>query len=321
MGFFTKLYSTLLRGTSVLGFKQRWNVRKATKRLSDAEHLIFDKLPKEIEKDHAVSQAIKDLKKALKDEKLGIKALDKLLFELELQEGNLHQAMANFIRNLGSLNVESEQLKRTLLRSLDLMKSNLELENKFDREEYKDIESDMVAAANDRESLRQVITQRFKNLVKDSRFLERIAARAETKKVVHGIETLDSIGSQLAVLRGSKPEKITTKVEILVEGTVPALHEAIQELHDLKKRAFLWVGKIMYHLFVVEAMGKKYANLHLIPKKTEEEEEITVTSLINMIAQDFRMIAQGYRVQIDRLEKNITALNDLMSKIKRSRKS
>ena len=173
-----------------------------------------------------------------------------------------------------------------------------------------DIESLMIAAEKGHQTLREAIRDRFKSVNHQS-FLEKIAVRFETKEITSCIDKLDALSVKMATLSKKDNDKDLTK--ILSEAS-KRIESASKELNEVKKRAFLWLSKILYDLFFLEDLMSDETKHHLLPVKPVEEDIRKIQKMTEHLSSKMRTIAQGYRVQIAALEDNIQDLQKEIGK-------
>lgn len=302
MGFITRRLTTVFKGTSVLGFKLRRNAKKINRTLRRDDSQIFIKIPEGVELDHAITREMKAIERVLSNSRTGIVALDKFLFEAQLQEDNFHKAIEHFLQNFERSTIPSEYA-RAVITSLERVKKLLKGEDRADRDEYRDLESSIIAAEKGRETLRIAIKTRFKDVSHES-IIERIAVRMETKSITKCIDRINNLAEEISQ---SKSQRISTIVGEIAES----IEGSYKELHEIKKRAFLWMSKMLFDLFVLEEMLGKYARGHLMPMIVVAKDNKAIGELIGSINTHMEKLAQAFRIEIKRLEGNIKRLERL----------
>ena len=67
MGFYTKYFSTLLKGIRVTALKERIEVRKVINNLKKADHTLYKSLFEDVDKKHKVSHAIQEEERIIQE--------------------------------------------------------------------------------------------------------------------------------------------------------------------------------------------------------------------------------------------------------------
>ena len=308
MGFLSRRYSTIFKGTTALAVKENWNTRKLLRHINKEDYLIIDKIPKDA-RDHRVSDYIKDVQSALNDAGIGIHALNNFLFDVQLQQEEFEKRIKAFLRELGKAPVSNDSIK-ILIGLLEEMKSILNNEDSYDRDKNKDVQAFIVAARGGHETLRNMIMTRFKDETHQS-FFQRLAVRGEVAQITAGITNIDLLTIKL------RQAKTSGEVVAILKAADKSFKIAFYNLDTLKKRGMLWMAKIFHDLFLIEAMGAQYAQAHLVPMSSAEKEHIMISHLTEEILKDMQDIAQGFRRAISALDDDISYLTRLEDQLMR----
>lgn len=297
MGYYTKYFSTILKGARWMRFKQRWEAKSIVNNLRDADNILFKKLSREVETDHKVTQALKDEKKALKELKKSADEVFALIYNAELQEENLLRAIMDIRKALMEMGHNSDKATVNVLQGIiQAMKKD----EKLNREGYQDVLAIINGAEKGDSSLRQSIRTWMQKMDAQS-LLAKLAAQSEAKKISDSIKNLNATARSLRSIKG-RPKSIAANEQQLLFRAKRYIEDGFYELFLLKKRALIWMMKIIYDLTALRDMGYKYARMHYMPTKPQQEQVAKINGILATVLKDFRTIAQGYRIVISHLQ-------------------
>lgn len=307
MGYWTRYFSTLFKGIGMMSFKQRWNARKVVNDLRRADRILFKKLPDEIEHTHQVTKALRDEERAMNKLRDAANHAFKLIYEAEVQEDALIAAIKKLRKVLSKLSLGNAGLRHVEGQLIEGMVEAMKRADEEEREAYKDIMAIIEEAEKGDNVLRQVIRQRFQTL-KSQTALAKWAARFEVKTTAKQIRTINAIAANIQGLNG---KNLAKKLPELLNQAKYAIHDAFHESFLIQKRAIYWILNVLYNLYLLRDMGYRYVKSHFMPEKPQAEEVQHINTIIAHILQDFRTVAQGYRIIISHLESGEKELQKL----------
>jgi len=301
MGYYGEYFSTLFKGTGAMAFKEGWNVRKIVKNLKRADKTLYTDLPELIEKKHEVSEAMRKERAALRQLKQASESAYKLLLEAEMQESSMLKELENVATALGDVKGGGARAQGIEANIIAHVLSSLEKGEQGDRQEYKDVMAIMEQAGKGKETLRNTIRLRFQKMDSQT-FLARLAARSEIKTVGKSVHKLSGAAKRIRGLKGKNRDEVESVLPSILKDVEQAAKEGIAESILIKRRAIIWIMKILYDLDNAYDQGVKYANVHFLPSQFSAEIKQHTQDTSKEVLDHFRTIAQGFRIGIAELE-------------------
>ena len=310
MGFWTKYYSTLLKGVRATAWKERIEARRAVRKFRKGGH-EYEHAIKLIQR-HRVTSALRELKKAL--EALGASShnADAFIFNVLTEDKALVHAEMSILQALLELSqvTQNDPTLRKLERALAQAMFNGTKYYKFaepgERAEYKQVLLILNEAKGNRNKLMANLGLMFKREVTAS-WLERYPwTRGATREKID-ILALQRIALRIRVLKAKFKPKLEKEAEreLTKEITEIAaeLEDAFRNSYSIKKRDIILILKILYDLHTIQGLIEDSEQKHFLPKDPSKELLSMIEKTENAIVQDFQSIAQGFRIVIAAIEK------------------
>jgi hypothetical protein len=294
MGYNLKLMSTILKSASMMSFKERWHARKAINALRKADDIVFKSFPKDV-KEHNVTAALKEEAQAFNKLRDAAEAAESLIFEAEVVEDYLIDAInevRDALRKKGIVHAEKRYLEAIVVA--------LKHVDDEERASYKDVMAIITESEKGDKVLRASIMQRTKNLQQQSG-LAKWAARSEVKTTLNDLKHIKKAARDIGHLKGT-PEEIERNAASLLQITAHFVEEGFKESILIKKRGLFWIINILSNLYMLRDFGVKYVQMHYLPETPQKKQDEKLEKVVSKLNEEFRIIAQGYRIIINHIE-------------------
>jgi len=328
MGYYTQYLSTIFKGPWATTLKERLGARRALKNLGSADKSIYKILPEKVEKEHRVTFASKEENKVIKKLKVAAAKGYMLAFNLSTMDLAVLEAINKLmdvwskLRALtsrgGAVSKRVEQISQLIV---SYMFNAIKKAEGEEREEYKDI---MVivdeSPSKTHEQFMQMVRLRFQSLESQS-FLTRLAVRGEIKGEKRALDAIKKLTAQCESLlaaanskKGTKADQtlnVINKFEALAKESAADIERVFYEAHQIKKRDFLLMMKLLVNLEALRGMNRKWLQMHFMPEVPIRKKEIEIDKLEEKISKEFHTVAQALRISINGLEKLETKIKKL----------
>jgi len=328
MGFYTKYWSTLLKGPGATRFKIRVEVRRIENFYNKASHLLFHEFPRLIEKEHRVTKFLKVFKEFITDIKKVGENCFRVLFNESTQDmaefREVHailQDIGEFWKKMPRKKVFKEIELNFLLHIINALKDD-EIK---ERGEYRLIEAIIDETANPEkghQKLMAMLRDKFRKMdrTKLEDMFEKVAWRREARISKQMISATKSHKKALdRILKKIVNEKNDNKLQQLaselqnqlaqIQGYVAKM---FKESYYVKERAIIMVLRIIYLVMFAERYLSKESRESLIPNEPTKEGELSLDEALEHLGKDFHnTISQEFRIvvhDVEALEREAEAL-------------
>src|SRR3989344_1414915 len=318
MGYYTTKFSTIFKGPVMMALKERRKSRIVIRTLHRLYKQITKILPKEIEVQHRVTHALKDIRIVLKEMEKAEKGEKAIPLDVMMQEDNLMDAVIKYI---DTVVITLERLEKEAKRDPNLEKQLREVETffkwrlskvldeggKLEHELYKEVLNIIGAVEHKDLTFYQKLTKTFKSkevgqlqlmrLRMDESVLRKdiIFEKKSEKQIIRDLNDLsqDIIGKKK--MRGDI-EKHIQQLKAHIEQNGKALHDAIMYAFYVLKRDFLLTYLSLWFIFELRTDLVKWARANLIPRAPALEFISKLKFIYKEMAEDLHTIAQGFRI-------------------------
>src|SRR3989338_660958 len=246
MGFYTEYFSTLLKGLRITALKERIEVRRVINNLRKADHLLYKSLWDNVEKEHRVTEAIKEENKLIEKLKKSADNVYSLIFNLSTEDMQLLKVIEDILKELEAFsksigtNAQLKKVERDIV--LTIFQALKKAEDE-EREEFKQVTTIInEAEEKTRNKFMANIRLAFQREEQQT-ILAKFAARAEIRKIKVDIIKLQKIPRVIEAFRRAhldKAQKDWQKIIGEMYGTIQEIkkycNEAFKEMFYLKKR-------------------------------------------------------------------------------------
>lgn len=298
-GWLTHYWSKLIKLPYFLRVQMRRRERKIVRSLHHMKFLIYDRIPKEVLKEHRVTRALKDDLKVNKEAKKLEREEFQLGFDEEIEETLTLREVKEIERTL----LEHEVRHGPTGYERDFGKKiNITLigENAEERKIYFRFLEPIIKVAEKRGD-HKALMEEIRHLGStQTNIFAAMAMRLDIRSASQGISRLrhdkKALQRALAAWDSSKNkqaalqqlEKILKHIEIDIENTLRS--DAL-----VAKRDFLLVILTLWYINDDEKMITKYYLKSVMPKLPEQERIIDFEVLKKKLAEDMHVLAQGMR--------------------------
>ena len=302
----------------MMALKERRKSRVLIRMLHRLHKQILKTLPKEIEVQHRVTHALKDIKLVLKEMEKSGKDEKAIPLDVMMQEDNLLDAVIKYIDTVvttlrrfeneakGDPNLE-KQLEgvETLFRAR--LSKALDEGEKFEHELFTEIVNVVKAVQQGNLTFYQHLSKYFRSkevgqlqlmrLRMDESALKRdiIFEKKSEKQIIRDLNDLshDIIGKKK--IRGGI-EKHIQQLKVHIEQNGKALHDTIMYAFYVLKRDFMLTYLLLWFIFELRTDLVKWARANLIPRAPALEFINKLKFIYKEMAEDLHTIAQGFRI-------------------------
>lgn len=331
VGFYTKYWSTLLKGPSATRIKLRFEIKRTIKFSNMASNLLFHKFKFLIEKEHRVSYFLKELRKFVTYVKKTGNNCFQVLFNESTQDMSEFREVHAILQEIGEFWQKVPRLKILKRIELDFLLHILNVlkdDELKEREEYKLVLAVVNEAAtkDDHQKLMAMIRDRFKSMGKTKlqNLFERMEWRREARITKKEIDATKIVKKELWKLLyklskerdSGKLEQLAGELKIQLDSIKVHVGNMFKESYLVKERAILMVLRIIYIVDYADKWLKLEEERNLIPKQQTEEGLLTLKEAMHHLGKDFnKSIAQEFRIvihDIEELEKEAKILEAQM---------
>ena len=310
MGYWTKYYSTLLKGVRATSWKERIEARRAVRKFRKGGHEYESAMA--LIKVHRVTSALGKLKKAL--EALGVSShnADAFIFNVLTEDKALVKAEIGILQALLELSqvTHNDTTLRKFERYLAIAildgTKNYKFAERGERQEYQQVLLILNEAKADRNKFMANLKLMFQKEATVSILSRLPMARGATREKVD-ILRLQRIAQRIRSLKARFKPKLEKEAEReLIEDTreiAADLKDAFYNSYAIKKRDIFVVLKILYDLHNIKQLIEESVQKHYLPQQPSQELLEMIEKTENAIVQDFQTVAQGFRIVIAAIEK------------------
>lgn len=298
-GWLTHFWSKLIKLPFFLRGQMRRRERKIVRILHHMKFYIYDKIPREVLKEHRVTKAIKDQLKVNKEAKKLQKAEFQLGFDEEVEETLTLREIKEIEKTLlehewrhGPTGYEQDFGKKIAV--------ILNGENTEERKIYFTYLEPIIKVAEKKGDYKALMEEIRLLGTTQTNIFASLAMRLDIRSASKGITRLrkDKKALRKALEKWDKAkdkqaalvhlENVLKQVEIDTEATLHS--DAL-----VAKRDFLLVILTLKYIDDDEESMREYYSEHVMPKIPEEEEITNFEELKKKFAEDMHVLAQGMR--------------------------
>ena len=118
MGFWSKYYSTLLKGLTATTWKEKSEARRLVKSLKKEDHELYVKIRDKVATHH-VTAALEDLKHFLTQVRKSAEVAEKFIFNAITQDRQLLQAEKEILNALKEVSQKTAKTKNNVIKKLE----------------------------------------------------------------------------------------------------------------------------------------------------------------------------------------------------------
>ncbi len=330
MGYYTKYFSTLLKGLGPTVFKIRWSSRKLVNEVGKEDAMIYKKIINLILQ-HKVTRGLDNLDKLKEDIKHSVERAEALIFNLITVDRAAAKAEKEFLDALRELSKQAgkfgQKNVKLLLELEEVIAKAFAEETKKglqgERGEYKMVMEIMNTAGKEHEEFMDKLRTSLQVLTKQTAFAK-WAMRAEIKAEKRDILTLKSAAEKIRkytqkVIKETHSTKAQEQVIKELKGlyyhVINAVRDFYKESYLIKKRDLLLVIKILVNVDLLTNQLEKWKKDSFLPKKPADEIiEFVKTEVEGRLVEGFRAIAQGFRILIHDTEEDYKESQEILYK-------
>ena len=298
-GWLTRYWSKLIKVPFFLRTQMKRRERRIVRTLHHFKFLIYDKIPKEVLKEHRVTKALKDELKVNKE----AKKLEKDEFQLGFDEEIEETLTLKEVKEIEKTLLEHELRHGPTGYEQDFGKkinATLISENAEERKIYFKYLEPIIKVAEkkgDHKALMEEI--RHLGTTQTNIFAAmamRLDIRSASKGIIHLRHDKKTLQKALITWDSSKDKqnalqhlgKILKQIEMDIEATLHS--DAL-----VAKRDFLLVILTLWYINDDEAMMQGYYSKSVMPKLPEQERITGFEGLKKRLAEDMHVLGQGMR--------------------------
>ena len=298
MGYYTEYFSTLLKGLRITALKERIEVRRVINNLRKADHLLYKSLWENVEKEHRVTEAIKEENKLIEKLKKSADNVYSLIFNLSTEDMQLLKVIEDILKELEAFsksigtNAQLKKVERDIV--LTIFQALKKAEDE-EREEFKQVTTIInEAEEKNRNKFMANIRLAFQREEQQT-ILAKFAARAEIRKI------------KVDIIKLQKAQKDWQKIIGEMYGTIQEIkkycNEAFKEMFYLKKRIMLLTLKILLDLNNLRTYNGEWTGKHFMPEGPIKEKNKEIDKIEDEISKHFHTIAQAFMIIITKIQK------------------
>lgn len=311
MGFYTKYFSTLLKGVRATSWKERIEARRAIRKFKRGGKEV--KRTIQLIEEHGVTKSEKETIKALDALSRSAEEAYKFIFNVITQDKALvkaEQSILQALLELSQVTPKGDTTLRKLERDLALAildgTKNYKYAERGERQEYQQVMLIVNEAKADKNKFMANIRLMFKDEDTVSLLSRFPMARGATREKIDILD-LQRIANYIRALKVRFRPKLEKEAEHeLMKDTqkvVADLKDAFYNSYTIKKRDTMLVLRILYYVHYLKEMLRNYIEKHYLPKVQTEQAIERIEKIENAIVQDFQTVAQGFRIVIAAIEK------------------
>tara|TARA_Y100000310_G_scaffold337241_1_gene423826 strand:- start:375 stop:1391 length:1017 start_codon:yes stop_codon:yes gene_type:complete len=324
-GFWTKYFSTLLRGLGALAIKQRIESKKTVRGLIHADKVLYHELIQHVEQDHMVTESLRnDENEVIRDLRVSLNNAYKILFNIEAEDLILLKIVGALIDDLENLAHDAEtvagklkqgeaaELRKAISGIFKAVYNALrkgEIEN---REEYQQVMQVIEQVeGNDHNQFMTSLRTMFQN--KDTQsYLAKYAVRVEIGRARTDIAQLKQIIMKIRAIRKKlkrDAEKNGVKAVLAdirdeINDIKKYLEDAFYELYQIVKRDIMFILKALYDLNSLKELNDKWVKDNYLPAAQVVDKNERIEVVEHKVSKQLHTIAQGFRIIIHGIHKS-----------------
>lgn len=324
MGYYTKYWSTLLKGPWATTIKERFEARRAINDLRASDKKLYSELPKLVEKEHKVTKALTEEDRVIRKLKEAAANGFSLAFNVSTMDMKVLEAVNALIdvwhrvhakaAGLSGKDSISQEVERLSRHFVELVYKAIKKAEDEEREEYKDV---MIivneSAKKDQSQFMRAMRLRFQSLEGQS-MLAKLAIRFDIRKEKVFISRLEVLTQRCERLlqethmalrtskRGGATFKIIAGLGSILKESYDDIQKAFYYAYQIKKRDFLLILKVVVNAEVLKQFNRKWTVAHFMPEEPVKLKEVEVDKIEDKIAKDFHSIAQALRISLKGLQ-------------------
>lgn len=319
MGYYTKYFSTWLKGIWATTFKERREARRAIANLKTGSKQLYESLFEKVEKDHRVTKAIAIEKSLIERMKASLENAYKLLFNAEMQESRFLETTEEILKELHEMSTEIDkrsvslneagafqQLKQIRREIAVAIFKGLKKGESEERAEFKPVMLVINMAHEEHDKFMEAVRLAFKEKETQS-ILTRFAMRREISLVRSDINRLRKTRDAIIGLKRKISKGVELKYAISEltgeRNHLQYLNDAFYESYLLKKRDMLIVLKALYDLNVLKRVNERWVDKNWMPHQPIAEKNKKIEEVEQKISREFHVIAQAFRIMIEKIGK------------------
>lgn len=325
MGFYTRYWSTLLKGPGATKFKERWEVRRAEKFGGRVTKLLFKDMPRLIEERHGVTKFLgtehhrglfDDFLNAIRkvcfnSVKIIFNQLTQDMSEIREEDGVVKQ-LADFWNKQPKKEGLKDSERAALINIAAIDKNEEKLRY---RPEYNEVEAITIEAKRvegDHQKFMDWLRTRVKQRVQLRNLLERYAWRTNISDTAREIASTKSLRNRLKGLleRISKQTKdgkfkgLSAELQAELNQICEGIKVYFRKSYLVRERAILMILKVLYITELADKYLGSMVEKHYLPSQQTEEARARLREVIvEEVGKEFnQVLAQEFRIVIHKLE-------------------
>ena len=317
-GFWTKYFSTILKGISALALKEKIEARRIVHKLKKSDKILYKKLVQDVEGDHRVSAAIKEETALLRNLGTSLNNAYSILFNISVEDLELIKIIEKILHELGELSKSLGGLRYNLPKE-DNFKVNklikqlaantlgaLKKGEKANRKEYRQVMLIIAEAEEkDHEKFMANIRLAFQQ-EKSQSILANFVIRGQIRRAKYDIVALRRIPGKIRKIKDDfakrgkdeKIDKILRDLSATIKEVKDHCWDAFYEMYEIIKRVMLFTLKALLDLNTLKEFNNKWIDEHFMPTAQTRQKNAKIDEIESHLAQEFHTIAQAFRVVI-----------------------
>lgn len=310
MGFYTKYFSTILRGVRATSWKERIEARRAIRKFRRGGKEVKSTI--KLIEEHGVTKSESETRKALDALSKSAEEAYKFIFNVITQDKALVKAEQSILQALLELSQVTGKdptlmkLERDLALAILDGTKNYKYAERGERQEYQQV----MLIVNEAKANRNKFMANLRLMFKDEDTISLLSrfpmARGATREKIDVLD-LQRIAYDIRALKGRFKPKLEKEAEHELlkdkQKVVADLRDAFYNSYTIKKRDTMLVLRVLYYVHYLKEMLRNYIEKHYLPKVQTEQAIERIEKIENAIVQDFQTVAQGFRIVIAAIEK------------------
>ena len=312
MGFYTKYFSTLLKGLGATSFKMRIETRRLVSNLKKQDNDLYKKIRKKVD-EHMVTSALQDVNHFMKEVQKSAENAEKILFNVITVEQQAVNAEKDILKAVLELSQKTRgnrtitQLEREFALSIY---NGIKKAESEEREEYKMVMQVIDESHLHHKDFMEMLRLRFQKETSQT-ILTKFVIRAEIKREKNDIQRLQKIAADIRSLakkvhgdHASKDDEkyIFNHLKNDYENLADTLEDVFYQSYLIKKRDLFMILKILFNLHTLSEWLIKWSWEHDLPLSNVKEEIRQIKDLEDKIGKELQPIAQGFRIIISAID-------------------
>jgi len=319
MGYYTKYFSTLLKGIWFVSFKERREARRALANLKSGSKQLYENLLEKVEEQHRVTKAIDLEKRLIARLKASLENAYNLLFNAEMQESKFLKVTEETLKELHEMSTEIDkrsvslnqmgyfkQLKQIRMEIAVAIYKGLKKGESEEREEFKPVMLVINMAHEEHNKFMEAVRLAFKEKETQTA-LTRFAMRREIVLIRSDINKIKKIKKKIIKLKNKISKGV--KLEIIIseltseKNHLQYITDAFYESYLLKKRDMLIVLKALYDLNMLGRFNEMWVDKNWMPRQAVLDKNKAIEEVEQKISEEFHVVAQAFRIMIEKIGK------------------